>query len=75
MRYNFSVLCRQRTSGLKMNLELLNNSGEVIGDATLKPSGGVNEWKKKPLVLMQPTPQLKGNSKFLLKAVELSILI
>ncbi|MEO6894461.1 MAG: alpha-L-arabinofuranosidase C-terminal domain-containing protein, partial [Ginsengibacter sp.] len=46
LRYDFSVLCRPQTPGLKLNLQLLNKSGNVIGDTVLSPSGKVNEWKK-----------------------------
>ncbi|MEO8108633.1 MAG: alpha-L-arabinofuranosidase C-terminal domain-containing protein [Ginsengibacter sp.] len=49
LRYDFSVLCRQQTPGLKMNIELLNYRAEVIGNTTFTPSGNVNEWKKEAI--------------------------
>ena len=38
LRYDFSVLCRQQTPGLKLHIELLNAAGNVIGSTTLSPT-------------------------------------
>src|ERR1700676_204417 len=37
-RYDFSVLCRQQTPGLKLHIELVNAAGNVIGSKSLSPS-------------------------------------
>src|SRR5450432_3741227 len=35
LRYDFSILCRQQTPGLKLHIQLLNAGGNVIGGTTL----------------------------------------
>ena len=42
--YEFSVLARQNTGNLSLNIELVNAKGEKIGGALLSPKG--NQWKK-----------------------------
>ncbi len=60
LRYDFSVLCRQQTPGLKLVLELLNSKDEVIGTSTLTPTGGVNEWKKEVVNFTASDTAMKG---------------
>ncbi|HEV8084589.1 MAG TPA: alpha-L-arabinofuranosidase C-terminal domain-containing protein [Chitinophagaceae bacterium] len=60
LRYYFSVLCRQQTPGLKMRIELLNYNGHVIGSTTLKPSGGINEWKEEAISFNATDTAMKG---------------
>lgn len=45
LRYDFSVMYRLPSAGVKMLLELVNAKGEVIGKAELTPSAS-SEWKK-----------------------------
>lgn len=60
LRYDFSVLCRQQTPGLKFHLELLNASGDVIGSTELSPSGKENEWKKEAISFNATDTAWKG---------------
>ncbi|MDQ6762584.1 MAG: alpha-L-arabinofuranosidase, partial [Bacteroidota bacterium] len=60
LRYDFSVLCRQQTPGLKMNIELLNYNGEVIGSTTLIASGNTSEWKKEAISFKATDTAMKG---------------
>ncbi|MDQ6903919.1 MAG: alpha-L-arabinofuranosidase [Bacteroidota bacterium] len=60
LRYDFSVLCRQQTAGLKMLLQLLNSKDEVIGSTTLTPSGGINEWKEEAISINATDTTMKG---------------
>jgi alpha-L-arabinofuranosidase len=46
LRYDFSVLCRQKIPGLKLRIELINAEGNVIGSTFLSPSFEDKEWKK-----------------------------
>src|SRR5687768_2804025 len=46
LRYDFSVMYRQASPGVKMHLELVNSKNEVIGRGEISPSGAGNEWKK-----------------------------
>lgn len=49
LRYDFSVLCRQQTPGLKLHIDLLNYTNNVIGSTILSPSGKSGEWKKEAI--------------------------
>ena len=60
LRYDFSVLCRQPTPGLKFHLELLNASGNIIGSTILLPSGKENEWKKETISFNATDTAWKG---------------
>ncbi len=60
LRYDFSVLCRLQTPGLKLHLQLLNTSGDVIGNTVLSPSGKINEWKKEAVSFNATDTAWKG---------------
>jgi alpha-N-arabinofuranosidase len=60
LRYDFSVLCRQQKPGLKLHIELLNNTNKVIGSTTLSPSGQDNEWKKEAISFNATDTASKG---------------
>lgn len=60
LRYDFSVLCRQQTPGLKLHIELWNTSGKVIGSTVLAPSGSGDEWKKEAVSLYAIDTAWKG---------------
>ncbi len=60
LRYDFSMLCRQQTPGLKMNIELLNNNGDVIGGTSLTPSCTANEWKEEAVSFNATDTAMKG---------------
>lgn len=46
LRYDFSVLYRQRQPGVRLHAQLLNSSGKVIGDTILVPSQQDTAWHK-----------------------------
>ena len=60
LRYDFSVLCRQQKPGLKLHIELLNNTNKVIGSTTLSPSGQDNEWEKEAISFNATDTASKG---------------
>jgi alpha-L-arabinofuranosidase len=60
LRYDFSVLCRQQTPGLKLHIELLNAAGNIIGSTTLAPSAPGNEWKKESVSFNATDTAWKG---------------
>jgi len=46
LRYDFSVLYRLKSPGMKLHLELINGKGEAIGEGVLTPETKGNDWKK-----------------------------
>jgi alpha-N-arabinofuranosidase len=60
LRYDFSVLCRQQTPGLKLHIELWNASGKVIGSTILSPAVSENEWKKEVISFNATDTALNG---------------
>lgn len=60
LRYDLSVLCRQQISGLKLQIELLNASGNIIGSTTLSPSPAVNKWNKERISFTTTDTAWKG---------------
>jgi len=46
LRYDFSVLYRQQQPGIRLHIQLLNSSGQVIGDTLLTPSQQDTTWHK-----------------------------
>ncbi len=46
LRYDFSVMYRQKSPGVKLHLELINSKNEVIGTGELTPAGSDYSWKK-----------------------------
>lgn len=46
LRYDFSVMYRQQTPGVKLNIELLDAKDNVIGSTVLTPEASGNNWKK-----------------------------
>jgi alpha-N-arabinofuranosidase len=46
LRYDFSVMYRLKTPGLKLHLELINLKGEVIGEGLVTPEATGSDWKK-----------------------------
>ena len=63
LRYDFSVLCRQQTPGLKLHIELLNAAENVIGSTTLSPSDSGNRWKKEAISFTSTDTAWKGKLK------------
>ncbi|MBL7742537.1 MAG: alpha-L-arabinofuranosidase [Chitinophagaceae bacterium] len=46
LRYDFSVMCRQSSAGVKLHIELLSAKDAVIGMAVMTPAATGNDWKK-----------------------------
>jgi alpha-L-arabinofuranosidase len=46
LRYDFSVMYRLKTPGVKLHVELLSSKGVVIGEGVLSPEASGNGWKK-----------------------------
>ena len=46
LRYDFSVMYRLKSPGVKLHLELVNDKGEAIGEGGLTPETTGNDWKK-----------------------------
>ena len=46
LRYDFSIMYRQKTANAKMYIELLNEKGEPIGSTTFIPDQTGNDWHK-----------------------------
>jgi alpha-N-arabinofuranosidase len=60
LRYDFSVMYRQQEPGLKLNLELLNSKGEVIGKGQLSPEHNDKGWHKQEVSFTSSATELKG---------------
>ena len=60
LRYDFSVMYRLKTPGIKLHLELLNNKGDVIGEGLLTPEATGNDWKKLSTSFISTAMELKG---------------
>jgi alpha-N-arabinofuranosidase len=46
LRYDFSVMYRQKTAGVKLHINLISSKGVVIGEALLSPEATGNDWNK-----------------------------
>jgi len=46
LRYDFSVMYRLQTPGIKLHLELIDSKGQVIGEGLVTPEATANDWKK-----------------------------
>jgi len=46
LRYDFSMMYRLNSNGVRLHLELVNTKGEVIGEGLLSPDATGNKWKK-----------------------------
>jgi alpha-L-arabinofuranosidase len=60
LRYDFSVIYRLKSPGVKLHLELVNSKGEVIGEDELTPETTGNEWKKLSTSFTSTATELKG---------------
>ena len=63
LRYDFSVLYRQQQPGIRLHIQLLNSSGQVIGDTLLTPSQQDTTWHKQSVSFhasaMEPKAKLQ----------------
>lgn len=46
LRYDFSVMYRMKSPGVKLHIELINSKGESIGESQLTPATASNTWQK-----------------------------
>ena len=46
LRYDFSVMYRLKSSGIKLHVELLDSRGGVIGEGIIAPKATGNNWEK-----------------------------
>lgn len=61
LRYDFSVMYRLPSPGLKLHLELIGSSGKIIGSTILTPAATAgNEWKKAATSFTSTDSSLKG---------------
>ena len=62
LRYDFSVMYRQATAGLKMKIELVSTAGKIIGTTILLPELTAGEaWKKAAVSFTSTDSTLKGS--------------
>ena len=65
-RYNFSVLVKlPETAGVRLQIELVNKTGEIIGHTTVLPSS--KEWKKYSASFIATETEPKASLKVLVK--------
>jgi alpha-N-arabinofuranosidase len=60
LRYDFSVMYRQTTANAKLNVQLVNEKGEVIGSGTLTPEVADNGWHKTEMSFTATATVLKA---------------
>jgi alpha-N-arabinofuranosidase len=46
LRYYFSVMYRQQTANARLHIELINATGNILGDTTLTPTEADHQWHK-----------------------------
>lgn len=59
--YDFSVMYRQISSGVKMHVELVNEKGENIGGTAISTTDTGEEWKKVSAAFTATTSSLKAS--------------
>ncbi|WP_295767515.1 alpha-L-arabinofuranosidase C-terminal domain-containing protein [uncultured Mucilaginibacter sp.] len=60
LRYNFSVMYRQASKGLKMHLQLLDENGKSVGSGMLNPEQSGTAWHKQTTGFTTNTDVKKG---------------
>lgn len=60
LRYDFSVMYRQQKPGVKLHIELLNATGQIIGETVLVPEKADNNWNKQAVSFNATATELKG---------------
>lgn len=64
IRYDFSVMYRQRIPGISLHIELLNSLGQLIGSAQLSPSAAVGmDWQKQSVSFYSIDTTMKASLK------------
>ena len=60
LSYNFSIMYRQASPGVKLHVELQDEKGNAIGESVLIPAESGTEWHKQGLSLICNATVLKG---------------
>ncbi|MCU7548879.1 alpha-L-arabinofuranosidase [Chitinophagaceae bacterium LB-8] len=60
LRYDFSVMYRQQTPGVKLNVELINAKGDVIGSTVVNPEASASDWKKATVSFLATATEPNG---------------
>jgi alpha-L-arabinofuranosidase len=47
--YDFSIMYRQSTAGIKIHVELVDSLGKILGGGTLIPEASGRDWKKQAI--------------------------
>lgn len=63
LRYDFSVMYRQQSTGITLKIELLNSAGTNIGGTSLTPSATSNDWQKQAISFNATDTAWKGKMK------------
>jgi alpha-N-arabinofuranosidase len=75
LRYDFSVMYRQSTPGVKLVLLLKDANNKIIGQGSLIPDQTGSDWKNSRQVLPLPKPTQKQNLPLGFREKEISIWI
>lgn len=60
LRYDFSVMYRQQKPGVKLHVQLINASGNSLGDTVLIPSANDTLWHKQSVSLTASDTAMKA---------------
>ncbi|MDP4208558.1 MAG: alpha-L-arabinofuranosidase C-terminal domain-containing protein [Bacteroidota bacterium] len=60
LRYDFSVMYRMQSSGVKLHVELINSKDESIGDTALVPAVSDNQWHKQGISFIAKATEPKA---------------
>lgn len=63
MRYDFSIMYRQSSAGVKLHIELLNSKNDIIGATVISPAEAGNQWKKQSAAFVSAETEPKANLK------------
>lgn len=72
LRYDFSLMYRQSTPGVKLVLLLKDANNKIIGQGSLTPDQTGSDWKNNQQVLPLLKPIQKLNSPFCFREMETS---
>ncbi|HUQ97564.1 MAG TPA: alpha-L-arabinofuranosidase C-terminal domain-containing protein [Chitinophagaceae bacterium] len=62
LRYDFSILYRQATPGVKLNVELIDSTGKTLGGTVLTPTeSGGSDWHKGSVSFTATETNAKAN--------------
>lgn len=58
--YTLSMLCRQTTPGIKLNIQVVNATGKPIATASVSPTAGSDAWNDQAISLTADDTTSKG---------------